>query len=113
MYCSAQSSEDFDQFIVKRACVPLGGLCESSRDCCGHDDPNFGYCLLCQAHGIFISYGRRRCGCDSTGSVPVDGKTKKIIGDRCDGHDASKTRCKTKVAPPGHRSYRGNNLVSS
>ncbi|CAF0760907.1 unnamed protein product [Adineta steineri] len=109
MYCSAQSSEDFDQFVVKRACVPFDGLCESSSECCGYNDPNSGHCVVCQAYGIFITYGRKRCGCDVTGSVTGDPAAGTILSDRCDGRDASKTRCKTKVAPPGHRYYRGKN----
>ncbi|CAF1121860.1 unnamed protein product [Adineta steineri] len=107
MYCNAGESKDSDKSVVKRACVPIGGLCGSPKDCCGYDDPNSGYCILCQSRGIFIPYGRNRCMCDATETIPYDRVTKIITGDRCNGHDASKTRCKVKVYPPGHRFARG------
>jgi hypothetical protein len=103
MHCNAGKSKQNMEPAAKRDCVPLGGLCEYVSDCCGADDPATGHCVGCWQHGgYFIKWGRSRCGCDSTGSVAGDPNTHVVISDMCNGHDAARTRCVTRVAPPGH-----------
>ncbi|CAF1615824.1 unnamed protein product, partial [Didymodactylos carnosus] len=92
---------------AKGACVPLGGVCESSNDCCGRDDPHSGHCVGCWRHGgIFIKWGNFRCGCDVTGRVTLD-KNHIVSSDMCNGRDAASTRCVTRVARPGELNSRG------
>jgi hypothetical protein len=107
IYCNAQIAEEFFESVDKRGCTPFGGVCDSSSECCGYNDPNSGHCVICAPRGYLFTYGRARCGCDRTGSVAVDSVTNAILSDVCNGQDASGTRCATRVAPPGHRHYRG------
>lgn len=111
MSCSAGKSKTNGEASTKRDCVPLGGLCENANDCCGADDPDSGHCVGCWRHGgYFIQFGHHRCGCDTTGSVTVDPDTHVVTSDKCNGHDAARTRCVTRVVPPGDRYYRGKKL---
>lgn len=111
IHCNGKRSKQNIESVVKRGCVPLGGLCESANDCCGVDDPNTGHCVGCWQHGgYFIKWGHSRCGCDVTGSVTIDHNTHAVTSDMCNGHDATNTRCVTRVAPPEHRYYRGKKL---
>ena len=101
----------YERAIVKRACVPLGGLCNSADDCCAAADPDSGHCVGCWKHGSsIIPWGKSRCSCDATDSVAIDPATNTVVSDMCHGHDKAKTRCVTRLAPPSHRFYRGNKL---
>ncbi|CAF4001448.1 unnamed protein product, partial [Rotaria sp. Silwood1] len=77
-------------------------------DCCGHDDPESGHCVLCTGilPGLF-GVGSRTCGC-SKFSVAGSRDTGTLT-DICDGKDRTGSRvCRTRVAPPGHMYYRGD-----
>ena len=108
MHCNAGKSAKKMESTAKGDCVPLGGLCENANDCCGRGDPDSGHCVGCWQHGgMFIKWGRSRCGCDVTGSVTLDRDTHVVTSDMCHGHDAARTRCVTRVARPGDSNARG------
>ena len=111
MHCNAGKSVKKMESTAKGGCVPLGGLCETANDCCGRDDPEIGHCLGCWQHGgMFIKWGRHRCGCDVTGRVGSDFVTHVVITDQCNGVDSSGTRCATRLVPPGESNARGKKL---
>ncbi|UJR19738.1 hypothetical protein I4U23_022872 [Adineta vaga] len=111
IHCNGEKFKNNKQSIVKRDCVPLGGICEKSNDCCGVDDPNTGHCIGCWQHGgYFIKWGNYRCGCDRTSSVAIDSKTSEIISDICNGYNNDRTRCVTRVASPKDNKSRGQKL---
>lgn len=111
MQCSAGKPNKGTQLSGKRDCIPLGGRCETADDCCGIDDPDSGHCVRCWRHGGYlIQWGHQRCTCENTGSATIDPDTHVITSNKCDGHDATRSRCVTRVAPPGDRYYRGKKL---
>lgn len=110
VHCHARIGKESDQSFSKRGCTRLGGVCTSTTDCCGHDDPESGHCVLCTGIlPVLFGVGRRTCGC-STRSVGVDPVTHRIVTDVCDGRDRSGSRiCRTRVVPPDDPYYRGDN----
>ncbi|CAF0857385.1 unnamed protein product [Rotaria sp. Silwood1] len=106
-YCNEHEQEEFNRSLNKRSCVALGDICNTGTDCCGWDALNWGHCVMC-SRGLFGIH--RRCGCDVTGSVTVD-SNNRVSSDRCDGRKSKSDRCRTRVAPPGHRYYRGKSVV--
>ena len=108
IHCKAGRSIEKMKSSAKGDCVPLGGLCENANNCCGRNDPETGHCLGCWQHGgMFVKWGRHRCGCDVTGRVGRDFVTHVVLTDMCNGLDSSGARCATRVAPPGDSSARG------
>ncbi|CAF4130536.1 unnamed protein product [Rotaria sordida] len=108
-HCHAIKEKKSQQAGNKRGCLSLGAVCNSHTDCCGHDDPESGHCILCTGilPGLF-GVGSRTCGC-SKFSVAGSRDTGTLT-DICDGKDRSGSRvCRTRVAPPGHMYYRGDN----
>jgi hypothetical protein len=111
MHCKAGKSIKKKESTAKGVCVPLGGLCEQATDCCGRDDPDSGHCIGCWQHGgYFITWGRHRCGCDGTASVTIDPNTHLVTSDICNGRDANRDRCATRVARSGDSNARGKKL---
>ncbi|CAF3847908.1 unnamed protein product [Rotaria sp. Silwood1] len=114
LHCNALIGKQPDRSANKRGCGRHGDICTTTSDCCGHDDPVSGHCVLCT--GIMAGLtgkGRRKCSCSSY-SVAVDPVTHRIATDICDGRDRSGTRvCRTRVAPPGHSYYRGDEYYKS
>ncbi|CAF1518793.1 unnamed protein product [Rotaria magnacalcarata] len=114
VHCNARIGKESQKSVNKRACGRPGAVCTSTTDCCGHDDPESGHCVLCTGilAGLF-GIGRRTCSCSSY-SVGVDPVTHKIVTDVCDGRDRSGSRvCRTRVAPPGDSYYRGDDYYNS
>ncbi|CAF3643698.1 unnamed protein product [Rotaria sp. Silwood1] len=106
--CHAIKGKKIQQAGNKRGCLSLGAVCNSHTDCCGHDDPESGHCVLCTGilPGLF-GVGSRTCGC-SKFSVAGSRDTGTLT-DICDGKDRTGSRvCRTRVAPPGHMYYRGD-----
>ncbi|CAF3975897.1 unnamed protein product [Rotaria sordida] len=109
-HCHAIKGKKSQQAGNKRGCLSLGAVCNSHTDCCGHDDPESGHCILCTGilPGLF-GVGSRTCGC-SKFSVAGSRDTGTLT-DICDGKDRSGSRvCRTRVAPPGHMYYRGDDF---
>ena len=113
VHCNALIGTESHRSFNKRGCVRPGDVCTSTSDCCGHDDPESGHCVLCTGilAGLF-GVGRRTCGC-SKRSVGVDPVTHRIVTDVCDGRDRSGSRiCRTRVAPPDDLYYRGDDYYN-
>ncbi|CAF2822125.1 unnamed protein product [Rotaria sp. Silwood2] len=107
-HCHAIKGKKSQQAVKKGGCLSLGAVCNSHTDCCGHDDPESGHCILCTGilPGLF-GVGSRTCGC-SKYSVAGTRDTGTLTN-VCDGKDRSGSRvCRTRVAPPGHIYYRGD-----
>ena len=105
--CYESDQQEFNVDLIKRSCVALGDICKTGTDCCGWNASDWGHCVMC-SRGLIGFH--RRCGCDVTGSVTVDSQNR-VTSDRCDGRERKSDRCRTRVAPPGHRYYRGNSVV--
>ena len=98
----------------ERGCAVLGEVCSSSWDCCGHDDPETGHCVICTSilYHLF-DIGHKTCGC-SQYSVAVDPSTHEIVTDVCDGRARSgDSICRTRLAAPGENYYRGDEYYRS
>jgi hypothetical protein len=113
VYCDARIDREVYQSLNKRGCARPGDVCDSTSDCCGHDDPGSGHCVLCTGIlPVLFGMGRRTCSC-STRSVGVDPDTNRIVTDVCDGRDRSGSRiCRTRVAPSSDLYYRGDDYSS-
>lgn len=107
-HCHAAKGKKSEKTVTKRGCLSLGAVCDSHTDCCGHDDPESGHCIRCTGilQGLF-GVGSRTCGCSK---FSVAGTQESgTLTDICDGKDRSGSRvCRTRVAPPGHMYYRGD-----
>lgn len=95
----------------KSGCHGLGEICKSTSDCCGHDDPESGHCVICYSFwSALTGSGHDRCKCTYDGAT-VDPETHRVTSNVCNGPDNSgNSVCSTRVAPPGDRYYRGNKL---
>ncbi|CAF3100375.1 unnamed protein product [Rotaria sp. Silwood2] len=111
VHCNALIGKKSDRSVNKRGCARLGEVCTTSFDCCGHDDPESGHCVVCYSFWASLTgKGQEKCGC-SYGSVTVDPDTHRVISNVCNGPDRSgNSICRTRVAPPGDRYYRGSKL---
>ena len=114
VHCNGIIGKGSKQSINKRECAGLGKVCTSTSDCCGHDDPESGHCILCTGLlNHLFDIGHRTCGCSSY-SVGVDPVTHKIVTDVCDGRDRSGSRvCRTRLATPDENYYRGDDYYNS
>ncbi|CAF1035510.1 unnamed protein product [Adineta steineri] len=109
MHCNARIEKESHRSFSKRACARPGDVCTSTSDCCGHDDPESGHCVLCTGIlPVLFNVRRSTCSC-STYSTAVDPYTHRIVTDVCNGRDRTGNRvCRTRVAPPGDVYYRGD-----
>lgn len=112
-HCHAAKGKNSQRTMNKPGCLSPGAVCDSHTDCCGHDDPESGHCIRCTGilQGLF-GVGSRTCGCSKfsvAGTLETD-----TLTDICDGEDRSGSRvCRTRVAPPGHMYYRGDDYYYS
>ncbi|CAF3170599.1 unnamed protein product [Rotaria sp. Silwood2] len=64
VHCNALIGKQPNRSANKRGCGRPGDVCTATSDCCGHDDPESGHCVLCTGiRAGLTGKGRRKCSC--------------------------------------------------
>lgn len=87
VHCNAFIGRKANQSMNKTGCVPLGERCNTFSDCCGHDDPESGHCVVCYSFIAGLTgRGHDKCRC-TYGSVTVDPDTHRVTSNVCNDPD--------------------------
>ncbi|CAF2837241.1 unnamed protein product [Rotaria sp. Silwood2] len=112
VHCNAFIGKKSDRSGGKHGCVRLGGICNSSSDCCGHDDPVSGHCVVCNSFWASLTgRGHDKCACIYH-SASVHRDTQPGTSKACNGPDRSgKSVCRVYDTSPGKSNRRGKKPV--
>ncbi|CAF1252484.1 unnamed protein product [Rotaria sp. Silwood1] len=96
----------------KSGCVRLGGICNSSSECCGNNDPVSGHCVVCNSFWTSLTgRGHDKCACIYH-SATVHRNTQPGKSKACNGPDRSgKSVCRVYDTPPDKNDRRGKKPV--